>query len=245
MRRLWLFMCVWACASSDGRPQLALCAGSGETEFCFAAADFEGSLRLPFGSLTTGGRTTKQVRLRNEGDAALTVLETRIDPAGAFSVASAPTSVEPGGTAEVSLAFAPTTTGVHEAKLVVRTNDPERATIEVRLVGRGSTGPEPQLCALPDALALGSGAAGEQREGTVVVSSCGEAAVVVDAIAVEAGTGQGKFALASNVETPFELAPGQQLGVKVRFTPGAGATSATLRLGGTAPLTVGLSASVE
>ena len=86
---------------------------------------------------------TKTVTIRNTGSGRLNVDDTSLAgvDASQFRISRFPAgSVKPGGQTKVDVTFAPTTAGVKDARLDIRTDDPDFPLAQVTLRGLGSGG---------------------------------------------------------------------------------------------------------
>ncbi len=94
---------------------------------------------LDFGTLRVGSSGKLELGVRTATAGALTIQSMSLedDLAGAFAIASAPTSVEPDSSATVAVLFAPKSEGEAMASLVIRSDDPEQPVTKVSLQGRG------------------------------------------------------------------------------------------------------------
>jgi len=97
---------------------------------------------LNFGVVVAGQQTGGEVQVYNDGDGTLGVATPQIegDPAmvAAFAiVGAAPLSIPTGGSGVVRLIYAPAQNagGSHQARLVLESNDPAQARVEIRLFG--------------------------------------------------------------------------------------------------------------
>jgi hypothetical protein len=100
---------------------------------------------VSWGTGLVGQRTTKTFIIRNTGDAPLRNLSLTLDPpAGTgFAVESSDlgTTLDPGTSATVVLAFQPSTGGPLAATLRLLSNDPTQGSFSVNLQGTGNTTP--------------------------------------------------------------------------------------------------------
>jgi photosystem II stability/assembly factor-like uncharacterized protein len=93
---------------------------------------------IGFGSVPVGSSREESMKIRNVGNAALSVTDFALLglDAGHFAVVSgSPVTLEPGKDATITLAFAPTSDGVHTADLIVTSNDPVTPSAVVTLIG--------------------------------------------------------------------------------------------------------------
>lgn len=92
---------------------------------------------LDFGSVLQGQSSTKTIVVTNFGSADLNVLS--ISASGPFTLSQnpAPVTISAGGTATLTVRFAPAATGAATGTLTVASNDLSRSSIVVKLTGTG------------------------------------------------------------------------------------------------------------
>ncbi|HSO01154.1 MAG TPA: choice-of-anchor D domain-containing protein, partial [Gaiellaceae bacterium] len=103
------------------------------------AGDLQVAASLDFGTAAIGSPVTLTLELANLGTADLTVTElTLVGAPGPFSLpAGSPLTIAPGGSASISIAFAPTKAGSYPGRLLVATDDPD-GSVEVELAGQAT-----------------------------------------------------------------------------------------------------------
>lgn len=175
---------------------------------------------VDFGAVAANSTADATVTLQNSGGASLTVSEIALlDPSGFTSVTAAPTlpaTIAAGASATVTLRYAPTQgLAALDAELTVTSNDPEASSAAAPVTG--ST-PGPGLVAAPPAVDFGTLDEGEAVEIDVTVRSSGTAAAVIDAIALDTGTG---FSIVGALPAlPASVAVNDTLTVRVRASAG-------------------------
>ncbi len=191
---------------------------------------------LPFGLVAVGDTLSQTIQLRAMTGAELKLVSVRIEESDVpFSLDAAPPEViEPLGTVELSLTFAPTAVETYSATLLVQTDDPEptRGTRRILLSGSGKS---PQIAVTPERLTLSAIACPPTATSPrcshteeVTIENIGEVRLSLDKVqlaAKEGGTLVPGLALAREVSATT-LEPGQTLKVPVRWKP-----AATLDLG--------------
>jgi len=137
------------------------------------------SQAVEFGQVEIGQTKTATVTVANAGNANLTlqsveVYQTGGADFGAMPLAQLPLTIEPDGTVELEVVFAPTTAGTLNATLVIGSDDPETPVIEVGLSGVGvepaRLTPAEQIAAICDFYAAGV------KDGTIVGIGPGKSA---------------------------------------------------------------------
>lgn len=127
---------------------------------------------LDFGLVNPGSELTKTVAVRNVGNLGLQILASEIaDGAGSFTVGGDyPTAIAGGASVVVPVTYRPTELRTHNGRLVVRTDDPRRSSIDICLRG---TGGGPDVSVTPAAVDFGTVAVGATRSKTVRIANTG------------------------------------------------------------------------
>ncbi len=187
-------------------------------------------LLYAYGDVLVGSSAAKTFVVQNTGTATLQVTATSVTGSNAnqFSITSGggSFSLAPGGTRNVVVSFAPTSTGAKTAALRCASNDPDENPYDVALTG---TGTQPDIAASPTSYGYGNLPVGSSASTTLVVQNTGSATLQVTATTL-IGTHPGQFSITSGGGS-FSLAPGSTRNVVVAFVPtSTGDKSATLRL---------------
>ncbi len=188
------------------------------------------------------GDDTLEVRLVNHESVSVTV-EAILAPAEPFSggggdCPEAPFELEPGGSCTLGFGYGPAAPGRHAASVLIATDDPAGVRA-IHLSGR-LDGPE--MVISPASLDFGSVAVGQMAEQILEITSAGTTPLGIDAFEIPL-----PFERAGGdcPEAPFDLAPGSDCTLAVRFAPAApGAVSDDLVIDSNLPSTpthVGLS----
>lgn len=164
---------------------------------------------LAFGSVPTGTSSGAGVTLTNTGGAPLAIAA--ITAAGThFAATSAcPASLAAGASCQVTVSFAPTTTGAHSGQLSVQSD----AASGANALALSGTGTAPAVSFNPASVSFGSIPVHSTATSVVQLTSSGTASLAIASIAAS-GTGftQGHNCSAS-------LAPGGSCQITVSFTP--------------------------
>ncbi len=113
---------------------------------------------LTFGDqdVDAGATTSQLVSITNDGSTDLHISDVSLSGAGAGEFAitsdSGETTLAPGNTRTVQVAFDPTTTGAKSANLTIQSDDDDEGTLNVVLSG---TGVAPEITVTPSSLAFG------------------------------------------------------------------------------------------
>ena len=186
---------------------------------------------LNFGNVRVGNQPTRDVTLSNPGVLPVTIDSCAIDaPAGDFSVTVCPATVPAGGSAAVTVEFAPSVRGLDSVTL--RITYAGGTLVETTTVSGRGVAPEMVVTVLPDpggspidfgAVLVGSPSATSY---TFRVENQGDAALGVQRS--EAGSDPGDWTYAPAPAT-FALAAGESRDVVATFTPAAaGARAASV-----------------
>ncbi|WP_283401380.1 PKD domain-containing protein [Halobellus salinus] len=178
---------------------------------------------LALGNVSTGETQTETVEFTNTGDTALSVGTASIvgSASDSFTVTSAPSTIEPGESASVTVQFTPTQPGEQTATLRLQTETGTTVgAVPISGVGRG---PAVQFAGRNlDFIGVGTS---ESATGTITLENTGNEPLDVANVSMS-----GTDALAFEVGTvPDSIAPGASEQVNVTFEPAAdGAFDTTL-----------------
>jgi hypothetical protein len=190
---------------------------------------------LVFANVGTGQTATQNVVLQNFGtddcfiaEGAITTSNPTSSTAFNASVAGFPPAAIPsGGTTQVPVKFTPTTAGRHTGVLRIKYSDqqigipipgiptPGQRTLDVSLEG-GTL--EPRLCLNPVELDYGVVSAGNQKELSFTITSCGAGSLGIRGLTMQAGT-SGDFSFTARPTLPQFLPSNGALTVKVLYKP--------------------------
>lgn len=192
---------------------------------------------VAFGSIKIGSSQTANVTLSNAGGTDLTVNQATLSGAG-FSTSnlSLPLTLHAGGTASLSVTFAPTGSGSFTGKVTFANS----ASSDVVLPLSGTGVAPGQLAANPSSLAFGSVQVGNSSSQSETLTNTGGTSVTIS----QANVSGAGFSV-SGLSVPVTLAANQSVTFNVNFAPTAvGAASGTLAIVSDAPgspLNLGLS----
>jgi hypothetical protein len=188
------------------------------------------SSSISFGSVSVDKTATATLTLRNDGASQIEV--TGLDfSSKSFSVVSQPSlpiTLGAGGTSQLTLQFAPTTTSAVSGTLSITSSDSTNPQVSVSLTGSGVSASQTvaTLTVSAGSIAFGSVAVNTTATKTLSLSSTGTAAVTVNSVAVSGGG----FTV-SGATFPLTLNPNQTAQLNVAFDPTAtGAASGTLSI---------------
>ena len=200
---------------------------------------------LAFGDVSVGQSNQLSVQLTNQGTTALTVASTTITgtSASAFSDNFADTGVTlaPSASMQVTVTFAPATTGTKSATLSIA-HSGANSPVSVALSGNGLA-PAPTLAVTPGSLAFGDVSVGQSKQLSVQLTNQGTTSLTVATTTI---TGTSASAFSDNFgDIGVTLAPSASMQVTVTFAPATtGTKSATLSIahsGANSPVSVALS----
>lgn len=167
---------------------------------------------IDFGAVPDGEETSAVLTVENVGEATLTLTDLSLEGPGAFTLdlSALTDSLEPGEQTEAIVTYTPWSVEDTGAVLV-ESDDPERETVNVPLVGALD---EPFLVFSPDPVDFGTISPGAEAEETLTITNEGAADLVVsDLLLVGDGFSFDMPAL------PFTLAPGESTDFPVTFSP--------------------------
>lgn len=167
---------------------------------------------VDFGDVAVSETATAAVFVSNVGRAPLHVELAALAP---FSVGPIDASIDPGDTVEVPVRYTPPTYLVNTAFLSLSSDDPERPTVEVALVGRGVARPAPDIAVAPTSLDFGAVAPGDSALRWLTIRNEGSAPLQIDGVEHR---GSGDFDVLTAV-TGQSIAAGGELPVVIDFSP--------------------------
>jgi hypothetical protein len=177
------------------------------------AAEIEvAPLLLAFGEIGIDGTGTGLITIRNRGEEELQV--DGIAGARPFRVDSEPVRLAPGSAASVEVRFLPADPGTHHANLLIRSTDPERKVIAVRVEGKAvkrDEAPRPSIEVDPPTLDFGSSSLGTRQKQWLSIRNTG-----TDALSIVSVTAPDPFG-APNRSRRIE--PGGSISWPVSFAP--------------------------
>lgn len=191
---------------------------------------------LSFGSVNVGASSVLPAQVQNTGTAPLvvssvglcagTVTEFSVTPAG-------PLTVPPGGSAALSVTFAPVNADTDSGCISVASNDPARPTATLAVSGTGAVPPAPAISLGPTALAFGTVTLGSSATMSTMVKNGGTAALTVSGVSTCAGT---PLVFTWSPQAPFTVAAGGSTMLSVTYTPvAAGGDSGCLSIASNDP----------
>ncbi|MDY7232312.1 choice-of-anchor D domain-containing protein [Hyalangium rubrum] len=179
---------------------------------------------LELGAVPVLREATGEVPLINAGRAGLRVLGVRIQEEGApFRVLSAPEGVDAAGAAAIQVAFVPPGEERYQATLRVETDDMERGTVDVALVGEGRTAAALEL--EPAVLDFGRVPEGQSVTRSFSVRALGTADLVLEDLQLTEDT-SAAFGFVGSVRTPAVVDVGGEIQLTVRYAVPLGAEPA-------------------
>ena len=192
---------------------------------------------LSFGTVGTGGNSTKSVAFTNTGTAAIQITTIALSGAG-FSSSGivTPLILNPAATATLNVVFTPTAGGSASGSVTV-TTDQLHSPMTISLTG---TGAAPGLSITPTSFAFGSLVDGQTKSQSFTLTNTGSAALTISQLSVS-GTG---YSL-SGLVTPSTVAAGASTTFSATFAPTTAASlPGTITItsnASTSPSTVALS----
>ena len=174
--------------------------------------------QLDFDNVNVGLSRVLVVTIISHGPAALEIDGIYIDPdIQVFSIIAGgdPHRLEEGEEQEVSIQFAPDSQDVFQSSLVIDSDDPDNAQVEVRLIGSGLP-PAPDIDVQPEALNFGEVAIFRTEPLLLTINNSGLAALAIDDIRVE---GEDADAFTVDFQEAFEIEGEGSAEIEVVFEP--------------------------
>lgn len=191
---------------------------------------------LTYGGTPTNASTARTITVHNEGNATLVLSAPRVEGASpeAFAVVSSggQSRLAPGERAAVTVAFTPPSATIHDATLVVPSNDPGGA-LNVSLSGPGE---QSNVSVTPTSVAFGGVRVGATAQAEIDLRNAGGQQLNLTGVAIE-GANASAFDLVSGAGEGT-LAPGENRTLVARFAPGApGGRTAVVSVASNDPVT--------
>ncbi len=207
--------------------------------------------RVRFAPVDLGTRVTQLVALTNNGDAPLNIQEIVLSPAqgSPFSISIAdpqdlddesldteeiPSTIAAGEQLHVRVAFTPQTVQSVQARLFVRSDDPNAPNADIELLGNVDSacvrlvGVESAPAATTDfELDFGGSVVGQPLERVITIENCSESEDLTVSGVTLAEDSNGEFAITewtAGTATAV-IGPSEQEDIKVSYTPDSEATS--------------------
>jgi HYDIN/CFA65/VesB-like, Ig-like domain/Cep192 domain 4/Abnormal spindle-like microcephaly-assoc'd, ASPM-SPD-2-Hydin len=166
-----------------------------------------------FGSIVEGQTKSQSFTVTNTGSAALTIAQIG-ESGNGFTVSglTTPATIAAGGSATLSVLFAPTAAGSLTGSVSIASNAPNSPNA-VSLSGTGVAA-SVTLSANPTSLAFGGWNAGSSSSKSLTITNSGNSSLTISHVTVNA-----KDFAASGMTTPVTLGAGQQASLNVSFSP--------------------------
>jgi hypothetical protein len=176
---------------------------------------------LSFGAVDVGTAETQTLRISNTGDADLRVSDVYLEDGDPLSVSwPAPTELAPGAGVDVTVTFAPISSGQVSDVVYVESDDPDEAILEVPVLGTGQGG-SLSMGLSPYAWDFHTLTVGCDAEQGVEIENTGSGALTISTLAWEASSGELSFEPRTdhNGALPWTLSPGQTKTVVLAYRP--------------------------
>lgn len=171
---------------------------------------------IAFGSITVNTTATRTLTISNQGTIALSVTSGAVSGA-AFSITGAtfPLTVNPNASTNVTVRFAPTTTGNQSGSITISSNASNQIS-PVTLSGSATAPPNPLLSVSPTTWSFGQVAVGGNSSKSVTLTNTGNASLSISAANL---TGSGYSV--SGITFPRSVAAGASTTATITFAPSA------------------------
>lgn len=167
---------------------------------------------IDFGRTEVGAEVTEEVQVENGGDRTLEVELATTDP---FALSLGHLTLSPGDSRPVDVRYAPTAPGDQPGTITLASNDPDRPTASVELIGRAEAEPPCSLDITPPSLDFGEVALGDQLILSFAITNEGARTCMIRDLRTS-GAG---FELTNGAPRSIALDPGASVAVAVRFEP--------------------------
>jgi Abnormal spindle-like microcephaly-assoc'd, ASPM-SPD-2-Hydin len=173
---------------------------------------------LNLGSVTVGSSQTQPLTVSNSGASSLIIFGATVSGTG-FSVSglSFPYTLSAGGSASLSVTFAPSTTGTDNATLSL-TSNASNASVGVALTGSGTTS-SGNLGVTPGSLSFGSVAIGTTQTQSGSVTASG------GSVTLSSASSSNSAFMLGGLILPVTLAAGQSMPFTITFAPTTSGTA--------------------
>lgn len=173
---------------------------------------------VQYGSIGIGENASREILISNQGLVPLEITSTTIEGSDAalfnFSSGDGADTLDPLEQKTLIVEFAPTTDGDKNARLVIASNDPDEAEIEVALFGRG-TRAEIESSLLSHN--FGEVILGESASQAIQITNNGQGDLVVDSLVIN-GPGSDQYRTIG-ATTPFSVRSGEFRSMNLEFVP--------------------------
>jgi hypothetical protein len=186
---------------------------------------------LDFGQVKVGTTAQQTVTISNLGTANLSLQTVSFvqdsNPDFSYTPFQLPLTIEPTGSVDVTVIFAPTVEGEALGVLKITGDDEENPFADIVMTGAGIV---PDIMVEPVSMDFGQWLTGTSAVNTFVITNQGDADLVVESLSWAAG-GSDDFAISALPELPLTIAPDSFYELEVMYTPTtAGAAAATLEI---------------
>jgi hypothetical protein len=183
---------------------------------------------LSFGNVSVGSNATQTITLTNSGTLAVQITGVAASGTGVTATGvTTPLTLDPAGTATLSVTFAPTTAGSITGSVTV-TSSASGSPMTIPLTG---TGIQPSLTITPSSFAYGSVTDGQTKSQSFTLTNSGAASLTITQLAV----GGAGYSI-SGLSTPTTLAAGASASFSAEFAPTtAGSLPGTVTVTSNAP----------
>ena len=161
---------------------------------------------------------TEVVTISNVGDGPLQVQDLYLaDEYAPYTIGAITTPlVQPGGSAQFSVTFTPSTSGPTATSIIIESNDPDEATVEVPIEGVGVA---PIIEVTPATYAFGDLFIGCDSTQFVTISNQGNAPLIVSNLIYTTASPDLSFDNSIIAELPFTLGGGESQSVALTYAP--------------------------
>ncbi len=174
--------------------------------------------RIDFGAVAVGTTVTATITARSVGRAPLQIVSAQALPGGHPSISYDPgsltTTLPSGDTTAFVVRFTPAGAAMVSSTFQIASDDVANAILPIEVTGSGIA---PGLCPSVPSIDFGTVPIGAAEDRTVTITSCGDAALSLQAIDVVSTSTE--MTVSMQPSLPLMMAPGDTVDVTVRYQP--------------------------
>jgi len=166
---------------------------------------------IDFDTIEPGTRTTKDLSIKNTGDATLVISSIEVSSPFVHKLSGFPYSIESGQSISFKVGYEPKSEGSHSGELVIKSNASNEQSFSVNLSGKAVSKSEPKISVSPSSFTFEKTEVGKRTNSSVRIYNTGNAVLTITSRDVPE-----HFKMASATGT---INPGEYKDVNVGFAP--------------------------
>ena len=204
-------------SNASGSPSLIGLSGTGTTAAVATLTATPAS--IAFGSVAVGSQATQTIHLENTGNASAAISKMTISGTGiSTSGLTAPATLAPGQTANVTVTYKPVSAGTLTGTVSI-TSNASNPSVAIGLSATATSAAVAELTVAPTSVGFGSVVVGKTATQTVKVTNTGNASAAISKLSFS-----GAGVSVSGLTAPMTLAAGQATSFTVTYKPVAAGT---------------------